>query len=74
MEREAKKKEEYASREQVSATELGMDDGEIAQMKEMDFMYGGETTQQELEELEEEAEQKALDPYMKRKERNITPQ
>ena len=44
MERENKKKEEYASREQVSATELGMDAGEIAQMKEMDFMYGGETT------------------------------
>jgi len=30
MERENKKKEEYASREQVSATELGMDAGEIA--------------------------------------------
>lgn len=51
-----------------------MQPGELAQMKELDFMYGGSTTQQELEELEEEEEQKAIDPYMQRKTRTITPQ
>ena len=41
MERENQKKKEYAEREAVDAKELGMGSGEVAQMKELDFMYGG---------------------------------
>jgi hypothetical protein len=35
-------------------TSLGVSGGEIAQMKEMDFMYGGKTTKDELEDMEDE--------------------
>lgn len=73
MERENQKKKEYAEREAVDAKELGMGSGEVAQMKELDFMYGGQTTQEELEDMEEEEHLKAVDPYLKKKERYVKP-
>ena len=42
-------------------------------MKELDFMYGGSTTAEELEELEAEEEQKVIDPYLEREKRFIKP-
>ena len=42
-------------------------------MKELDFMYGGQTTQEELEDMEEEEHLKAVDPYLKKKERYVKP-
>jgi len=36
-------------------------------MKELDFMYGGSTTQEELDDMEEEEALRAVDPYLKKK-------
>lgn len=38
-------------------------------MKELDYMYGGGTTAEELEEMNAEEEQKMIDPYLKNKKR-----
>ena len=54
MEREKQKQKEYDERSSVDFKELGMGSAELAQMKELDFMYGGQTTQEELEDMEEE--------------------
>jgi hypothetical protein len=54
MERETKKQQEYEERSSVDFKELGMGSSELAQMKELDFMYGGQTTQEELEDMEDE--------------------
>jgi len=43
-------------------------------MKEMDFLYGGSTTEEELEDMQSEEESKMIDPYLKAKERKIKPQ
>ena len=43
-------------------------------MKELDFIYGGSTTKEELEEIEEENDLKLIDPYLKKKQRKIKPQ
>ena len=64
QERERKKKAEYQAREDVDTAAIGMDHGELAQLKELDYMYGGETTERELEEMEEEEERAYNDPYM----------
>ena len=74
MEREKKKQEEYTARESVDFRELGVSKEELTQMKEMDFLYGGSTTEDELEEMETEEEQKLMDPYLKEKVRKIKPQ
>lgn len=73
MEREKQKQEEYSGREEVDAAELGVETDELAYMKELDFMYGGSTTAEELAEMEAEEEQKALDPYLERTKRYIRP-
>ena len=57
QEREAKKQEEYKKRDEIEVDELGMDSKDVKQMKELDFLYGGQTTQEELEEMEAEEEQ-----------------
>jgi len=44
QERERQKQQEYQEREEVDVDELGMGGGELASMKELDFMYGGATT------------------------------
>ena len=49
--REAEKQKEYEERASVEVKELGLKEGELAQMKELDFMYGGKTTQEELDEI-----------------------
>jgi len=36
-------------------------------------MYGGATTQQELEDIEEEEHQKAIDPFFKKTKRFVAP-
>lgn len=64
MEREQKKQREYDERKSVDVKEIGLATGDIATMKELDFMYGGRTTQEELEDMEDEDDMKALDPYM----------
>ena len=46
---------------------------ELSQMKELDFMYGGQTTQEELEDMEDEEHQKAIDPYLEKKARYVKP-
>lgn len=38
------------------------------------MMYGGQTSKQELEDIQAEEEQLMLDPYMKKKQRLLTPQ
>lgn len=43
-------------------------------MKELDFMYGGSTTQEELDDMEEEEALRAVDPYLKKKSRHVQPQ
>ena len=58
----------------MDVKELGLKEGELAQMKELDFMYGGKTTQQELDEINEEQDRAALDPYLKKKDRFVKPQ
>jgi len=63
MEREKKMKEQYDSREDVDATQLGFSSDEINEMKHIDFMYGGKTTQEELEDLEKEKDISTVDPY-----------
>ena len=73
LEREKLKKQEYEERSSVDFKELGMGSAELAQMKELDFMYGGQTTQQELEEMEEEEEARARDPYLEKKARYVKP-
>jgi hypothetical protein len=42
-------------------------------MKQLDFMYGGKTTQDELDEIEEEAEMNVRDPYHQKKTRFVKP-
>ena len=74
MDREKEKKKEYESRADMDSNELGVSAGELEQMKELDFMYGGQTTAEELEEIQEEEEQKSMDPYMKKKKRFMKPQ
>jgi len=54
MEREKQKQAEYKTRKDVDIEELGMNPTELATMKELDYMYGGSTTQQELADMEEE--------------------
>ena len=44
MDREKQKQQEYDERSSVDFKELGMGSAELAQMKELDFMYGGQTT------------------------------
>lgn len=73
-EREATKQKEYEARASVEVKELGLKEGELSQMKELDFMYGGKTTQEELDDIQEEQDAAALDPYLKKKERYIKPQ
>jgi len=41
MDREKEKKKEYESRADMDSNELGVSAGELEQMKELDFMYGG---------------------------------
>ena len=74
MDREKQKQQEYDERSSVDFKELGMGSAELAQMKELDFMYGGQTTQEELEDMEDEEHQKAIDPYMEKKSRFVKPQ
>lgn len=73
LDREKKKHEEYAERNAVDSADLGLAPGELEQMKELDFMYGGKTTAEELEEMEAEDDMKAIDPYLKKKKRYIKP-
>lgn len=40
-------------------------------MKELDYMYGGSTTKEELEEMEQEEEDKFIDPYLQTKKRFV---
>ena len=42
-------------------------------MKELDYMYGGETTAQEMQDMEQEEDSKLTDPYMKKKKRTMKP-
>lgn len=37
-------------------------------------MYGGQTTAEEMEEIEQEEESKLTDPYLKKKKRTMKPQ
>lgn len=53
---------------------LGITRKEFTEMKELDMMYGGQTTKEELEDIKEEEEQLLLDPYLKKKERLLKPQ
>ena len=71
MDRENQKQKEYRERTAVDVEELGVQSGDLTQMKELDFMYGGTTTQQELDEMEEEEAMKAVDPYLKKKQRSV---
>ena len=54
--------------------DLGLAQGELTQMKELDYMYGGKTTSEELDEIREEEDAAAIDPYLKKKTRFIKPQ
>jgi len=56
IDRENQKRQEYEERGRVDVEELNLKGGELSQMKELDFMYGGSTTQSELEDIEEEEE------------------
>ena len=67
-------KKEYDEREGIRVDELGITRKELTQMKELDMMYGGRTTKEELDDIKEEEEQLLLDPYLKKKERRLTPQ
>ena len=71
QEREAKKREEYQQRAEVEVEELGLGQGDVKQMKELDFMYGGQTTQEELEEMEAEEEAQSVDPKLNFDFRNL---
>ena len=74
QEREQQKQQEYAERKDVDVSELGVSDAELATMKELDYMYGGSTTKQELEEIENEDAEKVIDPYLKKKKRFVKAQ
>ena len=74
QEREKKMQEEYEERDGVSTDELGITSKQFKQLKELDMMYGGQTSKQELEDIQTEEEQLMLDPYMKKKQRLLTPQ
>lgn len=67
-------KKEYDEREGIRVDELGITRKELTEMKELDMMYGGRTTKEELDDIKEEEEQLLLDPYLKKKERRLTPQ
>ena len=67
-------KKEYEEREGVDVDKLGISCKEFTQMKELDMMYGGQTTKEELEDIKNEEEQLMLDPYLKKKERLLKPQ
>lgn len=43
--REKQKQEEYEQRASIEVEKLGVSTGELQQVKELDFMYGGKTTQ-----------------------------
>ena len=73
MDRDKEKKQEYQKRADMDSAELGVSDGELEQMKELDYMYGGSTTTEELEEMKEEEDQKLIDPYLKKKKRSMKP-
>ena len=67
QERDKKMQEEYEERDGVSIDELGITSKQFKQLKELDMMYGGQTSKQELEDIQTEEEQLMLDPYMKKK-------
>jgi excinuclease UvrABC helicase subunit UvrB len=71
LERERQKQEEYNQRKDVDIEELGMSEQELATMKELDYMYGGSTTKEELAEMEEEENQKVIEPFLQKKKRFI---
>lgn len=74
QEREEQMRKEYDERQAVEVDKLGITHNELAQMKQLDMMYGGQTTQEEIDEINDEEEQLLLDPYMKKKERYVKPQ
>lgn len=74
QEREKQMQKEYDDREAVEVDKLGITNSELAEMKQLDMMYGGRTTQQEIDEIKNEEEQLLLDPYLQKKERFIKPQ
>ena len=72
--REEKMKKEYDEREGVKIDEMGITAKQFKQLKEMDMLYGGETTEEEIDKLKEEEEEAMMDPYMKKKEKLLKPQ
>jgi 3-phenylpropionate/trans-cinnamate dioxygenase ferredoxin subunit len=74
QEREQQKQDEYDQRKQVDVRGLGMNEEDLQVMKELDYMYGGSTTQQELREMEEETARMAVDPFLKKKQRFVKDQ
>ena len=71
MDREKEKQAEYNQRKDIDVSELGIKEGELATLKELDHMYGGSTTQKELEEMEQEEHDRIVDPYLKKKKRFV---
>jgi len=67
QEREKQMQKEYDDREAVEVDKLGITNSELAEMKQLDMMYGGRTTQQEIDEIKNEEEQLLLDPYLQKK-------
>ena len=53
----------------MDLSKLDLPDEDIRQIKELDFMYGGKTTADELKEMEDEEESRLFDPYLKKKQR-----
>lgn len=73
MERETKKQKEYSEREAVDVTEMGYSAQDVAEMKHLDFMYGGETTQQELEDMRSEELDQGINPFAEQKTLKMKP-
>ena len=59
-------KQEYEEREGVSIDELGITNKEFKQLKEMDMMYGGQTSKEELEEIRRKSELEQMQRIRKR--------
>lgn len=56
QEKDKQMKKEYDQREGIDINEIGVTQKEFKELKELDHMYGNQTTKDELEEIENEEE------------------
>ena len=52
QEREKQMQKEYQERDGVNVDELGITSKEFKELKELDMMYGGQTSKEEMEEIQ----------------------